>query len=277
MKLRHIDFVKDLFVQSLAHLRQLPDFLIIGAQRCGTTSLYKYLVEHPCIVPATKKEVHYFDLNYEKGHLWYRMHFPMHFGKLIGRATDQFCLAGEASPYYIFHPLVPGRIAELMPQVKLVALLRNPVERAYSHYHHVLKAGLEQMSFEEAIACEQQCLYGEGAETNEGGIWASHRHQHFSYLSRGIYVDQLERWFLLFPRKNIMILKSEHFYENPRFQVSRVFRFLSLSNWYIKEPIKYNRLEYPRMAPHTRDSLTEFFRPHNERLYEFLGIDFGWQ
>ena len=108
-------------------LRMLPDFVIIGAQKSGTSSLYDFVVQHPAILPAAKKELHYFSLGYKKGEYWYRLRFPI-------RASQKL-LSGEASPIYLFYPMVPGRMKKLLPDVKLIVILRNPVDRAYSHYH----------------------------------------------------------------------------------------------------------------------------------------------
>ena len=106
----------------------LPDFVIIGAQKSGTTSLDKFVFQHPAILPATNKVHCYFALKYKRGEYWYRLRFPI-------RASQKF-LSGETSPIYLFYPMVPGRMKKLLPDVKLIVILRNPVDRAYSHYHH---------------------------------------------------------------------------------------------------------------------------------------------
>ena len=172
------------------------------------TSLYNYLIQHPQIAPATEKEVHYFDLNFDKSPDWYYAHFPQPQNGLNK-------ITGEASPYYIFHPHVPQRIYDLCPQVKIIALLRNPVERAISHYYYYyIKIQYETLSLEEAIACRTR------KTQRRNGILAnpnyySYPHQHYSYLSRGIYADQLPAWMKLFPKSQISILKSEDLYSNP--------------------------------------------------------------
>ncbi|HEY9295730.1 MAG TPA: sulfotransferase domain-containing protein, partial [Phormidium sp.] len=162
-----------------------PDFIIIGAQKCGTTSLYEYLIQHPQILAASKKEVHFFDLNFAKGVDWYRQQF---------KPVSQKSITGEASPYYIFHPLVPQRIYQLFPQVKLIVLLRNPVERAISHYYHEVRLGFEDLGLEDAIAQEPARLEGETAKILADETYYSYNHQHYTYLSRGVYVEQLNNW-----------------------------------------------------------------------------------
>ncbi len=106
--------------------RRLPDFIILGAQRAGTSSLYYYLSQHPQILPAVRKELHFFDDHYRRGLGWYRSQFPTR----GARGT----ITGEATPYYLSHPHAPARIQRLLPQARLIVLLRNPVERAISHY-----------------------------------------------------------------------------------------------------------------------------------------------
>lgn len=121
-----------------ANWRALPDFIVIGAQKGGTTPLSHYLMEqHPSVIPPTDKEVHFYDRNYEKGIRWYKAHFP------LLRLLDQGTATGEASPYYLAHPHVPGRIALNQPSVKMIALLRDPKSRAISHYHMSVRKGRE--------------------------------------------------------------------------------------------------------------------------------------
>src|SRR5437588_2037479 len=143
-------------------VRLLPDFLIIGGQRCGTTSLYYYLINYPGISPACTKEVHFFDVNFEKGPGWYRAQFPTVIGKSYAKyARKHSLITGEASPYYLFHPHAPRRISALIPKVKLIALLRNPVDRAFSQHWLEVQSGYETLSFKEAIESEQERLAGE--------------------------------------------------------------------------------------------------------------------
>src|SRR5215208_8528317 len=126
--------------KATAKLRPLPDFLILGAQKAGTTALYAYLRWHPQITGPSFKEVSFFDRHYARGERWYRAHLPMRRSSIVG----------EASPSYLFHPLAPERVAQMLPNARLVALLRNPVDRAFSHYQHEVALGREPLSFEAA-------------------------------------------------------------------------------------------------------------------------------
>jgi len=258
-------------------IRLLPTFIIIGGQKCGTTSLYNYLGEHPGIVPALEKEVHFFDANFKKGTTWYRAHFPTQVYRLYCRLFRKNIICGEATPYYIFHPRAPRLISEMLPDVKLIALLRNPVDRAYSHYQHMTRRGDEILSFEEAIRKEKERLDGEADKMLEDQNYQSSEHRLHSYLSRGIYADQLRAWENLLPKEQFLVLKSEDLFAEPSFVLQRVLKFLDLPYWEPKAYKPFKRGKYQRMDSTTRDELDRFFRPHNQRLYEYIGMKFNWE
>jgi hypothetical protein len=248
-------------------LKSEPDFIIIGAQKCGTTSLYEYLMQHPQIVAASQKEVHFFDLNFAKGVDWYRQQF---------QPVSENSITGEASPYYIFHPLVPQRIYELFPQVKLIVLLRNPVERAISHYYHEVRLGCEELGLEDAIAQESARLEGETAKMLADETYYSYNHQHYTYLSRGIYIEQLKNWMQFFPKEQFLVLPSEELYTKPNIVLNQVLEFLKLPNYQLSQYGKYNLGEYPAVTPEIRQQLQEYFQQYNQQLEEYLGVKFNW-
>lgn len=255
----------------------MPNFIIVGVQRGGTTSLYEYLIQHPYVAPAFKKEIHFFDNNFRKGVFWYRAHFPFLLCKYSFNQRRKIDLVtGEATPYYFSHPHAPYRIFKVVPRVKIIILLRNPVDRAYSQYHHERKIGVETLSFEEAIEKEKQRLQGEAEKMLEDENYYSFNHQHYSYLSRGIYVDQIKVWMNLFSREQILILKSEDLYNDPPTIYNKVIKFLNLSPWELKEYRKYNVGHYQQMDVAVRKRLIDYFEPHNQKLYEYLGVNFGW-
>lgn len=254
-------------------IRVLPDFLIPGTQKGGTTSLYAYLSAHPAVAPALAKEIHFFDYNFGRGEAWYRAHFPTYWERVRGR----FRLTGEASPYYLFYPHAAWRAAQCVPHAKLIVLLRNPVERAYSHYQHQVRLGLETLAFAQAIDQEAARLIGEYEELLNDDEYYSFNYQNYSYCARGMYADQLTRWFRYFPREQFLILRSEDFYANQSAQFARVLDFLHAPRW---EPTFFrveNDGEYAPMPPELRARLVEFFAPHNARLYELLNVDFEWK
>ena len=265
-------------------IRLLPDFLIIGTQRGGTTSLYNYLMDRPGVGPASVKELHFFDKKFHKGLPWYRAHFPTKLQKtLFQYAHNQVFVTGEASAYYLFHPHAPKRVAQTLPHVKLIALLRNPIDRAYSQYNFEVELGRETLSFEDALEREEERIAKEKEKILADERYVSFDHSRFSYLARGIYVDQLRAWLDFFPREQFLLLKSEDFYTDPAATLVQVSEFLNLPELepYERErqykQYNYNNTPYSKMDSTTRKWLVEYFRPHNLRLYEFLGINFGWE
>jgi hypothetical protein len=263
-----------------ANARPFPDVLIIGAQRAGTTSLYRYLAQHPAVMPVilAGKGVHFFDTNFLKGSRWYRAHFPTSLRrKLIQRRQGiDHSLVVEGSPYYVFHPLVPARVAELMPDVRLILMLRDPVSRAYSHYQHELGRGFERLSFAEAIQSEPERLAGEEERMLADPTYYSFSHQHYSYLARGMYLDQIRRWNALFPKKDLLILDSSEFFGNPDRVYRQVLYFLGLEERSLGRYEKLNARTYPDMPADLELQLGEHFREPNRKLSEYLGIDFAW-
>ena len=164
--------------------RLLPNFIIIGAQKCGTTSLYRNLIKHPHIASALRKEVYYFDLKFgKKNTVWYKAYFPtVFYTYCMEKIRGHKLLTGEATPNYIFNPHSPKRVAHLLPQIKLIVMLRNPVDRAYSHYNMMVKKGLEQLSFEDAIKSETERLSGEMNKMLADENYISHNHRVYSYV-----------------------------------------------------------------------------------------------
>ncbi len=256
----------------------LPDFIIIGAQKCGTSSLYNYLIDHPCIYPASTKEVGGFDRYYSYGIKWYRAQFPSFLRKYyVKHVLGQDFITGEASTGYILNPRALKRISEVVPRAKLILMLRNPIDRAYSHYHHTVRLGKETLPFEEAIERETERIGNAWKQMLEEENYYNLNIAQYAYLSTGIYVDQIEVLMSLFSREQILILKSEDFYT----EASRVFRqvlgFLNVLNWELRDYEKYNVGNYSNsMDPVVRKRLINYFKPHNQRLYEYLGVDFDW-
>jgi hypothetical protein len=252
----------------------LPDFIIIGGQKCGTTFLYHLLCQHPHVEAGARKEVHYFDMRFERGIGWYRAQFPRP-REVDGRRV----ITGEASPYYLYHPHAARRAAEVVPQAKLIALLRDPVDRAFSDYHDKVRLGKEPLAFEEAIEAEESRLRGEREKMLADERYASGKYRAFSYISRGIYVDQLQTWLEFFDREQLLVLKSEDMFENPSATLQRVLNFLNLPDWKPDSPPVSETLNagrYAMMNPATQQRLRDYFEPHNQRLYAYLNTDFDW-
>jgi hypothetical protein len=249
---------------------RLPDFLIVGAQKSGTSSLYRWLGEAASIEVPSKKELHYFDDNFHRGIGWYRACFGGRAGPSDGAMT------GEASPYYLFHPLVPRRVRETLPEVKLIAVLRDPVERAVSHYYHELGNGVESLPLEAALDREPERLDGEAERMVAEPGYVSFNHRHFSYQARGVYADQLRAWREEFPPEQMLVIKSERLFEDTRAEVARVLDFLGVEPEPPASLPPWNQRSYPAIPPAVATRLAERFAPDNQRLYELIGEDFGW-
>ena len=234
--------------------------------RSGSTALYRYLTAHPRILPPLRKEVHFFDFQFDKGLAWYLAHFPGIHHRLSGnRRTITF----EASPYYMVHPLAPARIKAFNPEMKLIAILRNPVDRAFSHYHHEARRGVETLTFEDAIAAEPTRLSGAQQLLEQAPHYYSYHHHHFSYLDRGRYAHYLEPWLKHFPRKHLLVLRSEDLFESPDPVMNRVFAFLGLAPFRLTVTMA-GAPRYRPMQSKLRERLQRHFAPDQERLEALL-------
>jgi hypothetical protein len=262
-----------------ADRRGLPDFLVVGTKRGGTTTLFRALQSHPGVAPLFPsrqhtKSPHYFDLHYDRGESWYRSFFPT--ARALGRAGHDR-LTGEASPYYMFHPLAPGRIASDLPSVRLLVLLRDPVDRAASHHWDRVQHGVEHLPFELAVAMEPERLAGEREHMEADPGYQSDAYEHFSYLARGHYAEQVERLIALFGRDRLLVARSEDLYADPQRTYDEVLEFLGLPS---HRPGTFGRHHAhdgrPPVPDALRADLATYFAPHNERLAELLGTDVWW-
>ena len=234
--------------------------------RSGSTELYRFLAAHPRILPPLRKEVHYFDFQYGKGRAWYLAHFPGIHKRMAGRRR---MVTFEASPYYMVHPLAPERIRAFNSDMKLIAILRDPVDRAFSHYHHEARRGVEPLTFEEAIAAELERLSGAERLMKKAPHYYSYHHHHFSYLDRGRYAHHLEPWLEHFPRKHLLVLRSEELFEDPAPVMNRVFAFLGLPAHRV-QPGDGSRRSYASMQPELRERLRRYFARDQEKLERLL-------
>jgi len=261
-----------------APARLRPNFLIIGALKGGTTSLHRYLSDHPAVHCSSRKEVRYFSLTYPLGERWYLSHFPLRIRAATTRLRRGVRLAvGEATPAYLFDPRSPGRVHAFDPRMKLIVALRDPVERAYSHFQMEHETRDETRSFEDALAWEEAELRPEldrwvADPTYESPLPLFGR----SYVARGCYADHLERWLALFPREQLLVLMSDELLGDPASAMSTVEEFLEVPQWQPPSYPRENVREYPPMSPVTRDHLRRVFAPHDRRLEQLLGRELPW-
>jgi len=255
-------------------LRVLPDFIIIGSMKCGTTSLYYDICEHPCASPAAYDEIGFFDSNFHLGLNWYRSMFPTKRRIEDIRRKEGVAITGEDTPFYFWNPVAAKRIQKLLPNIKLITILRNPIDRAYSEYQDVVSSESNSPSFETFIENEINTRRKDSSLITEENFEIFN--QKNSYLLKGIYVDQLKIWAGLFPKEQIFTLSTENLNSEPITALESVFQYLNLPDYKIKNIQRQKQKKYVPMNSQTRKILIEFFKPHNERLFKFIGKKFDW-
>lgn len=232
-------------------MSRLPDFIIIGASRSGTSSLFRSLLQHPDLSgppSGNKKEVHFFDKKYDRGLQWYRAQF---------RGKKMNC---EATPNYLYDKKCPALIAKDLPDCKFIVMLRNPVDRAFSHYRNWKK--------------------------KHGWTEKTIKNPNHEVINKGVYIIQLKRWHYYIPKERIMIIRSEDFYGNPEKIINDIYAWIGLrpienlksiyfdpKNQDANKPNKKNQV----MPNNIRVWLRQYYRKYNNQLYEYLGRDMGWQ
>ncbi len=245
-----------------------PNFMIIGTVKGGTSSLYSYLTKHPSILPAVNKELHFFNANFYKGIDWYLSQFP--------RIPEQHnFFTGEATPNYIYSEEAVSKLFNYFPKIKLIAILRNPIERAVSHYYMIQQQGKEKRSLEKVIAVEMKQLQQMKSSSQFSADIL--REIKPKYLTFGLYLYFLQEWMNVFPQEQFLILKSEDMYENPAAATKKVFDFLDIPNYQLLEYKHYFPGSYPPINVDLRCQVSEFFQPHNQKLEEYLGMKFNWK
>lgn len=263
-----------LWRQATSPLRFEPGYLIVGAMKAGTTFLHACLTRHPSCAGPPEKELHFFDNNFHRGARWYRSRFPIRAWMECRRRRRM--ISGEASPYYLFHPLAPERARGVCPGARILVLLRDPVDRAYSHYQQNVRVGFERLSFEAALEAEAERLRGEEDRLRREPGYYSAAHQTFSYVARGEYVEQVARWIEAFGRERVLVLQSERLWDEPEETYGRVLDFLGLEQRPPRAFRPRNRGRYEAMSAATRARLADGFEPANERLFALLGERFDW-
>lgn len=273
---------KSLSALSLSNFHILPDFIIIGAQKGGTTALFEYLSNHPQVKPSKIKEIQFYDMNYTKGLEWYKSHFPCHI--LPDRGGNSFFrswITGEASPYYLRSFWAPQRLAEVCRQTRktpqLIVLLRDPVLRAYSQYQMSrLQYEVEDRPFIDALAAELERLSGEEEKTRLNPTYTSLSDMLFGYKRLGHYAEQLEHWFHFFPKESFLIVQSENLNKHPDQTFDQVTKFLKLKAWRPKKFDLKNARSYPKIDALEKETLKEYFNEKNEKLFSLIGQRFDW-
>lgn len=244
---------------------RLPHFLGLGTQKGGTTTLQRFLEQHPQVWLSPSKELQFFSLHYGRGLAWYSEQF-------VEAGPDQRC--GDITPYYLFHPQAPRRIASHLPEVKWIVLLRDPVERSLSQYFHSRRLGLESLELEEALRAEAGRL--EGAEAVLEAADGRHRgHQEHSYLARSRYVEQLARYESLLDPSRRMLLRSEDLFAEPARIWAELLAFLELDFVPLPAGIKAANAgagEAASVSPALRGWLRDQLEPTYQAMERIYGL-----
>jgi len=246
-----------------------PDFLIIGAQKAGTTALFNYLSKHPDIGLPIKKEIHFFDLNYFRGVNWYLAHFPLKFKKKK--------ITGEATPYYLFHPYVPKRVYQYFPDIKLIIILRNPIDRAFSHFQMEVRNGREKKkNFNYAFENEILRLNKIDLSKLEDPYYQDDDHRNHLYFERGKYSKQISAWLNYFPKSNIHIILYEEFFSDVNTNFKKVCTFLNIKKIEIRNSKIYNKGNYNKIETKTRDKYLKYLQIEKNNLEKLLNKKINW-
>lgn len=266
------------------HHKRHPDFLIPGFIKCGTTSLYSYLECHPQILPAVEKEVGFFTYFFEQRLDWYLAHFP-------AIPTSNNYLTGEATPVYVNYPSMASKILDLFPKLKLIILLRNPIDRAISSYYHENKVIFKFKQIPSNITATLEKIEIILKKLPdllllEPSIFNTYKDEYIEYilddallpyLLNSLYIYYLEQWLIVFPKEQLLILKSEDLFGNPSATMKQVHNFLNISEYQLSQYRNSNPGSYPPIHPELRYQLVEFFHPYNQRLEEYLEMTFSWE
>ena len=265
------------FQMATSSVRTLPDFIIIGSSKAGTWAIHNYLLQHPDI-DYSARNIHFFEYAYSNKISWYKSHFPTKLYKsLVESIHKRKCLMSEHTSTYLHHPLIPQRVKDGIPDVKLIVSLRNPIDRAYSNYHMFVRIGTEKRTFEDAVFSEIKRI--EIIKENDNFQIKNPNFSNcieFNYLRHGTYVDKLENWLKFFRREQFCIVENKDLSKNPQQVLDKIFEFLNVPHFKLRQEERWNVGKYKKMKESTRKTLEDFFKPYNERLYKLLGQNFSW-
>ena len=277
---RHLfSFIFKIFYSVTGSSHVLPDFYILGGQKCGTTSMFMYLTKHPAILSPNAKDIRFFDKYFFKGVNWYRVNFPTKSTKSSLSKNFKRVLTGEATERYLDHPHAADRIKQVTPKAKFIILLRNPIERSYSHYTMIARRNAESLTFEKAIQEKKDRIVSLYQKMIDDPGYYSDIYFRHGYLHRGIYVDKIKHWMEVFPKEQFLIIQSEEFFKDPSKIYNQVLDFLEVENFDLDQYEQFRKQDYSesKLPVDTHKKLADYFKSHNQRLYEFLGRKFDWE
>ncbi|CAM3364298.1 sulfotransferase [Nocardioides dubius] len=263
--------------RATARWRQLPEIVVIGAQRSGTTTLFRMLEEHPELIrPTLSKGTGYFDDSYRHGRRWYAAHFPLRLSaRLLGRGAAVRTF--ECSGYYLFHPLAAERVAADLPGVQVVVMLRDPVARAYSAHRHERARGFEDLDFAEALAAEDRRLGGEAERLARDPQAVSYAHRHHAYAGRSAYQPQLERWVKALGEDRVHVVEAERLFADPVGEFDALQRRLGLRRHRTSILEAWNARPGAGLDPELEARLRRRFAPDDVYVAALIGHEPAWR
>jgi|SRR5690625_3322377 len=241
-----------------AEKRALPNFLIIGGQKCGSTALFNYLSQHPQIITSTPKEIFYFTHHFSKDENWYRRHFP-----LKKTLRKEGAITGEGSTTYLTDPRVPAAAYKLLPNISLIAILREPAARAVSHYYHRVDRGRERRSIDTVFSAQTIQRWTDGNPLDV---------EDREYFARGDYAAGLERWLMFYPRDQLLVLAAAQLWQTQKTTLDHVFKFLGVGECHIKITKSFNQTRNNRKMPKLMKDLQKSFRRQNKNLQKIENV-----
>lgn len=270
------------YVNITSPLHMLPDFLVLGSGACGTTSLVElYLRSNSNILPSKNNEIFFFDIHFNKSLSWYKLFFPSIIRKYLRMLIGKKTLTCEATGNYFFHPYAPERVKKIIPKIKIVLMMRNPVDRTFSQYRRQVRAGQQKLTFEEALEKENRLFEFEYKRFLDNKNLEENVDSTISIVARSRYVEALERWLLYFDKKQFLFLNSNEYFKSPIQEYNRVLSFLELPEHKpkivgkrgISPPNLYNDI---KINQKTKDYLKKYFEPWNEKLFNLIDKKFDW-
>ena len=272
-----------------ADARPLPDLVVIGVKRGGTTSIFRDLEQHPAmcpLVPSARrlpirenmKGVHYFDGDVRQSVRWYRSHFASRPARALRARRAGASFTAEASPYYFFHPLAAERAAAVLPDTTFVVMLRDPVERTISHWAEQTRNGVESLELRDTLAAEAQRVGDAHHALATGAVSASHAHEQQTYAAQSEYAASYERWSAAVGTGRLVVIFSEDYYAHPGAALRVITDRLGIPPS-SDDVARTRRNAAPRpgsIDPRLDEELTEHFRPDVERLGTLLGTTPPW-
>lgn len=258
--------------------RMTPDFLIIGAQKAGTSSLLSYLQRHGSYLRPLLKDTYFFDRHFRRGLDWYLSFYPSLTAKAAAESrAGGPIVTGEAATHYLSDPWSPARVHATVGDIKLLVLLRDPAARALSHYHHNVRTQVETAPTAlDAFMREPERIAADRRRMEADPNFYSPDYAAYSYLARGRYAEHLIRWLDYFPRERMLIVCSERFFASTDAEFRRICRFIGIPDRSLDLYPVAGQRNASRIDEGALDYARDHFQSHNRALFDLLRERYDW-